>query len=223
MPEATERVSAEMVAPPRCGPGAKRRGDGCGCPPGGNRHISRRGDLSFTLLVKLISGSSLFVRSAFVIFYRACGRLRPKFSLGQSYSTVSSQFKVTRVDIIVRGLTNRCPNCGGRTLFKAGSLFAVNRACPACGFEIERANDEGFFLGSMSLNYGATLVGFLTPVMLLAYYKVIGTTTAIVLAGIGAMVFPAIFYRSSRSWWLMNYYIFFPHHLPANGGQGRAG
>ena len=75
----------------------------------------------------------------------------------------------------------------------------------------------------MSLNYGVTLVCFLLPVILLAYNKVIGPTTAIVLAGIGALVFPALFYRSSRSWWLMNYYLFLPHHLPANGGTGRAG
>lgn len=131
--------------------------------------------------------------------------------------------KVTRVQIIARGLTNRCPNCGGRTLFKAGTFFQVNKVCPACGFKIERNNDEGFFLGSMSLNYGVTLVCFLLPVMLLAYNKVIGTTPAIVLAAIGALVFPALFYRSSRSWWLMNYYLFLPQHLPANGGTGRAG
>ncbi len=131
--------------------------------------------------------------------------------------------KVSRAQIVVRGLTNRCPNCGARTLFQRGSLFKVNPSCSACGFEIEKANDEGFFLGSMSLNYGVTLVCFLTPVMLFAYFKVIGTTPAIVLAGVGAIVFPALFYRSSRSWWLLNYYFFFPHHLPANGGKDRSG
>jgi hypothetical protein len=99
----------------------------------------------------------------------------------------------------------------------------VNKTCPACGFRIERDNDEGFFLGSMSLNYGVTLVCYLTPVMLLAYYGVIGTTVAIVAAGIGSILFPALFYRSSRSWWLMNYYLFLPHHLPANGGAPRSG
>jgi uncharacterized protein (DUF983 family) len=130
---------------------------------------------------------------------------------------------VTRFQIVARGLTNRCPNCGGRTLFAQGKLFQVNKTCENCGFRFERDNDEGFFLGSMSLNYGVTLICFLVPVMLLAYFKVIGTTTAIVLAGIGALLFPAIFYRSSRSWWLMNYYLFLPHHLPANGGKGRAG
>jgi uncharacterized protein (DUF983 family) len=108
--------------------------------------------------------------------------------------------KVTRLQIFARGLTNRCPNCGGRTLFKAGTFVEVTPACTAGGLK----------------NYGVTLVGFLTPVMLLAYYKVIGTTTAIVLAGVGALGFPALFYRSSRSWWLMNYYLVVPHHLPAN-------
>ncbi len=130
---------------------------------------------------------------------------------------------VTRLQVVARGLTHRCPNCGARTLFAPGKLFQVNKSCSACGFRFERDNDEGFFLGSMSLNYGMTLVCFLTPVMLLAYYKVISTTVAIVLAGVGAILFPALFYRSSRSWWLMNYYLLFPHHLPANGGKGRAG
>ena len=130
---------------------------------------------------------------------------------------------VSRLQIVARGLTHRCPNCGAPSLFKLGSLFRINPKCEHCGFEFERGNDEGFFLGSMSLNYGVTLVGFLVPVMLLAFCKVIGTTTAIIVAGAGALLFPALFYRSSRSWWLMNYYFFFPHHLPANGGKGRSG
>jgi uncharacterized protein (DUF983 family) len=124
--------------------------------------------------------------------------------------------KVTRAQIIARGLTNRCPNCGARTLFKTGSLFQVNRECSACGLKIERDNDEGFFLGSMSLNYGVTLVGFLVPVLLCYLSHVISGRAAAILAVAGAVIFPALFYRSSRSWWLMNYYLFLPHHLPAN-------
>ena len=116
--------------------------------------------------------------------------------------------------VAARGFRNRCPNCGGATLFRKGSLFEVNKACPDCGLQIER--DEGFFIGSMSLNYGVTLVGFLTPVLILAYKGVIGTTTAIVLAGAGSVGFPIAFYRSSRSWWLMQYYLLFPLQLPAN-------
>jgi uncharacterized protein (DUF983 family) len=129
--------------------------------------------------------------------------------------------KITRLQIVARGLTNRCPNCGGRTLFKSGTFFELNLTCTQCGLKIER--DEGTFMGSMSLNFGVTLVCYLTPLMLLTYYKVIGTTPAIVLAGLGAFLVPALFYRSSRSWWLMNYYVFFPHHLPANQGAARQG
>jgi uncharacterized protein (DUF983 family) len=128
---------------------------------------------------------------------------------------------VTRARIIARGLANCCPNCGAHTLFKSGTWFRLNPACPNCGFEFERRHDEGFFLGSMSLNYGVTLVCYLAPVALLAFFKVIGTTLAVGLAGGGALVFPLLFYRASRSWWLMNYYFFFPQHLPANGGKGR--
>jgi uncharacterized protein (DUF983 family) len=125
--------------------------------------------------------------------------------------------KVTRLQILARGLSNRCPNCGGRTLFREGTLFQVNEACPRCGLKIER--DEGFFLGSMSLNYGVTLVCYLLPVTLLAYFDVIRVKMAIVLACAGAVVFPILFYRSSRSWWLMNYYFVLPQHLPANQTQ----
>jgi uncharacterized protein (DUF983 family) len=76
--------------------------------------------------------------------------------------------KVTRGQIIARGLTNRCPNCGGRTLFRTETLFELNGECARCGLRFER--DEGVFLGSMSLNYGVTLIGFLAPVIALAWY-----------------------------------------------------
>ena len=122
---------------------------------------------------------------------------------------------------MARGLTNCCPNCGGRTLFKQGTFFETNKACTRCGLRIER--DEGFFLGSMSLNYGVTIVGFLIPVLLLYLGGVLSGRVAAIVAITGAIGFPILFYRSSRSWWLMNYYFFFPHHLPANGGKGRGG
>jgi uncharacterized protein (DUF983 family) len=129
--------------------------------------------------------------------------------------------KVSRWQIVGRGLTNRCPNCGGRTLFVPGKLFDIAPACPRCGMKIER--DEGFFLGSMSLNYGFTIVVFLTPVLLLGYNGIIPSKAAFIIAGIGAIVVPMLFYRSSRSWWLMNYYFVLPQHLPANQASRLAG
>ena len=122
--------------------------------------------------------------------------------------------KVSHGLIITRGLANRCPNCGGRRLFKDGTLFELNDGCPDCGLKFEK--DEGFFLGAMSLNYGVTLVCYLVPVLLLGIGDVIGGKLAVGLAIGGSVVVPMLLYRSSRSWQLMLYYSFFPQHLPAN-------
>jgi hypothetical protein len=124
------------------------------------------------------------------------------------------KFKVTRGQIIARGLTHRCPNCGARSLFVPGSPFTLAPDCPKCGLRFER--DEGSFLGAMSLNYGVTICLFLVPVLIVYLAGGIGGMTAAILAGAGALLFPIVFYRSSRSWWLMNYYLVVPHHLPAN-------
>jgi uncharacterized protein (DUF983 family) len=121
---------------------------------------------------------------------------------------------VTRGQIVLRGLTNRCPNCGGRTLFQPGRPLTLNESCPTCGIRYEK--DEGFYLGAMSLNYGLTLVGALTPVALLWYGGVLGGRTAVGLALALTVIVPVVLYRSTRSWQLMLYYFFFPQHLPAS-------
>jgi hypothetical protein len=68
----------------------------------------------------------------------------------------------------------------------------------------------------MSINYGVTVFVFLTPVLVLWLTGVISGQVAAVAALVGAVLFPMLFYRSSRSWWLMAYYYFLPQHLPAN-------
>jgi len=122
--------------------------------------------------------------------------------------------KVTPGMIVSRGLRNRCPNCGGRRLFKEGTLFELNGECPDCHLKFEK--DEGFFLGAMALNYGVTVVVFLVPVVLAWYAGWIGGRQAVGLAIGLALLMPVVLYRSSRSWQLMLYYSFFPQHLPAN-------
>jgi uncharacterized protein (DUF983 family) len=125
--------------------------------------------------------------------------------------------------IVTRGLANRCPNCGGKTLFSRGAWFRMNERCAACGFQFQGTGDEGFYLRATSLNFGVTLTCFLFPVLLLAYFKFIGVLTAEVLAFAGALVMPVLLYRSARSWSLMNYYVFCPGELPANGGGAPTG
>ncbi len=119
---------------------------------------------------------------------------------------------VSRSEIVRRGLRNRCPNCGEKTLF--ASAFRLHRECPLCGLPLERG--DGAFLGSMSINYGVTIACWLLPVLVLGWTGTISGTWAIGLALVGGTVFPIAFYRASRSWWLMLFYAFLPHELPIN-------
>jgi uncharacterized protein (DUF983 family) len=121
---------------------------------------------------------------------------------------------VTQAQVLQRGLTNCCPNCGGKTLFRADKPLQLNETCPQCGLKLER--EEGFFLGAMALNYGVTCIVFLTPIALLWYYGVLSNTVAAIVAIAAALLVPLALYRSSRSWQLMLYYFFLPQHLPAN-------
>jgi len=128
--------------------------------------------------------------------------------------TTATAVNVSRQQILIRGLTNRCPNCGGKTLFKKGSLFEMNKECPVCRMRIER--EEGFFLGALTLSYAVTLFCYMLPLAILSHRGLFGWTATIVLAGIGAIGIPILLYRPSRSWWLGFYYFFLPAHLPAN-------
>lgn len=122
--------------------------------------------------------------------------------------------KVRQSLILQRGVRNCCPNCGGKTLFRTDKLFVLNRECPNCGLKLER--EEGFFLGAMALNYGATCFGFLLPTALLWYAGRLSDAVAIGLALAGALLVPVALYRSARSWQLMLFYFFLPEYLPAN-------
>lgn len=127
---------------------------------------------------------------------------------------------VTRNQIITRGFTHRCPNCGGRhTLFQPGTRFTLNDSCPSCGLKLDRG--EGFFLGPFVINYTVTIACFIVPVILLTIFGVIGSMTAIVLGGLAALLVPLLLYRTSWSWWLMCYFYFLPEKLPNNRGALR--
>lgn len=76
--------------------------------------------------------------------------------------------------------------------------------------------DDGFFLGAATLNYVVALFLALLPVLILFLSGILSVTTATVIGMLGAVLFPILFYRTSRSWWLMFYFYFLPHELPAN-------
>lgn len=122
--------------------------------------------------------------------------------------------KVTRGQIIARGFAGQCPNCGGDTLFAPGARFRIKQRCGACGAKLDRG--DGFFLGPFVINYTVTVACFVVPVILLGARGMLGTAAAFVIAGAVALLVPVLLYRRSWSWWLMAYFYFLPHKLPAN-------
>lgn len=68
--------------------------------------------------------------------------------------------------LLLRGLTLRCPSCGGAGLF--ASWFRLKPVCPTCGLPLDREEGEDYFLGGMMFNivlselvYGACLVAWI--------------------------------------------------------------
>eukprot|EP01035_Chromulina_nebulosa_P065211 gene65211-89222_t len=92
--------------------------------------------------------------------------------------------KVTRGQIISRGLANCCPNCGAPSLFPPGAHFTINRTCASCDMKLSRT--DGFYLGPLVINYTLTVAFVIVPLILLFAFDVIGSRTAIVLCGTGA-------------------------------------
>src|SRR5687768_1172363 len=123
--------------------------------------------------------------------------------------------EVRRSQIIGRGMANRCPNCGHRTLFPPRSL-RIHRRCPACGTGFDRG--EGFFLGPWVLNYTVAVFFFVIPAIVAGARTVIPWSASLAIASAGCILVPALLYRSTWSWWLMLYFYFLPESLPANGG-----
>lgn len=122
--------------------------------------------------------------------------------------------KVTRGQIVQRGLTHRCPNCGEATLFKPGVFYRLNPACARCGNRFDL--DEGAFLGAFALNYGVTAFGVVVPMIAITYSLDLDIVTIAVLAAAASLVVPILLYRPSRSWWIMCDALFAPEQLPAN-------
>jgi uncharacterized protein (DUF983 family) len=118
---------------------------------------------------------------------------------------------VTRRQIVWRGLTLRCPNCGGNGVFRG--LFHVNERCTRCGFLVQR--EEGFFLGAMALNYAAAAFP-LVPIFVLVFMEKISVPLALAVCIGWGLIVPVAFYQMSRSLWMMMVYLAIPQRLPAN-------
>lgn len=97
--------------------------------------------------------------------------------------------------MVGRALALRCPRCGDGRLFRG--WFRMHEACAACGASFAR--EPGFYLGSIYLNYGVTVIT--TGALYATFVGVLGTSHRAALAAclVVAVVMPVVFFRHARS------------------------
>lgn len=96
---------------------------------------------------------------------------------------------------LVRALRLRCPRCGTGKLFR--DWFRMHDACGACGATFKR--EQGFYLGSIYINYGATVIGTGAIYALLVLGFGWTNEAALTACLVTAVLFPIWFFRYARS------------------------
>lgn len=99
-----------------------------------------------------------------------------------------------------RGMVRRCPRCGERDLWTG--WFAMREACPRCGLPSERG--EGYWLGAMAINLGATeaVFGILVIVVAVASWPDVPWLWLLVGGLVLNAAFPILFYPFSKTLFL---------------------
>ncbi len=124
------------------------------------------------------------------------------------------ELKITRGDIIARGVLCHCPNCGKRGLL--ASWFRLNKACLSCGMDLARS--PGLYSGTTSIGYVAAIIFVIIPVSFLVVFKVLSVTTGVLLGIFGSFGFIVLIYPVMLCWMVMAYHVAMPGELPGNGG-----
>ncbi|MEN9934618.1 MAG: hypothetical protein RLZZ387_1197 [Chloroflexota bacterium] len=95
------------------------------------------------------------------------------------------------------GLLLRCPRCRRGPMFF--SWFKMRPACPECGLLFERASGE--ITGGMGFNIVATLFVIIVAAAFIGFSGVPLLPSFLVM-GLFAIIFPIVFYPSSRGLWV---------------------
>jgi uncharacterized protein (DUF983 family) len=128
---------------------------------------------------------------------------------------------------LARGVMRRCPRCGRGKLFRR--WFNYPKTCPRCGLRFER--EEGSFLGSLTINYGATGIAFFA--LLIGWMVAMGgqvRLVPLVLASIAVViVVPLLFYPFAKTIWAAIDFLIYrsdPSYagwIESDGASGRGG
>ncbi len=122
--------------------------------------------------------------------------------------------KISRGDIIARGLTGRCPRCGAFGLFR--HWFRLNKSCSGCGLPLEK-EESGFYFGTTSIGYVLAIIVVLIPVCFLVVLDLLSVWMGVALAIVGSVLLVVALYPILLCWVLMSYYALFPERLEDDG------
>jgi len=96
----------------------------------------------------------------------------------------------------------QCPRCGEGRLFSG--LLRMNKTCSHCGLTFER--EVGFYLGSIYINYGATVLLAGTAYSLLVFRYGFPKQVVFPACALFTVLFPLWFFRYARSLFLASDY-----------------
>ncbi len=125
---------------------------------------------------------------------------------------METELKITRAEIIQRGLLCNCPNCGEHGLLQ--SWFRLNKSCAHCGMDLARS--AGFYSGTTSIGYVASIIFIIIPICFLVGYKVLSVGAGIALGIVGTFGFMVLIYPVMLCWMVMAYHVALPLDLPGN-------
>lgn len=100
--------------------------------------------------------------------------------------------------LLGRALALRCPLCGQGRLFRG--WLRMHGECPHCGVTFER--EPGFFLGSIYINYGLTVLTVSIVYPALLFNKIVPETPLLIGALAFTIIFPLMIFPWARSLWL---------------------
>ena len=92
----------------------------------------------------------------------------------------------------------KCPACGRAPVF--GKPFNLKTRCTACGVIFKR--EEGFFVGAIMANVGATEVLILIVYFFCLLFTNLSEQTMLTVLFVFGVTFPLAFYHHSWSLWL---------------------
>jgi uncharacterized protein (DUF983 family) len=115
----------------------------------------------------------------------------------RTMSNRRSTLSYTSRQALGRGLIRRCPRCGQGRLFSR--WFTAPDVCPRCGLSFDRG--EGFWLGTMAVNMGATeaTFGAIVVVWLVLVWPDVNWTLLTIVALLLNAVLPLVFYPFAKT------------------------